>query len=294
MATWQTHINRLRGPGERRRKAGKTSSSFDAVAKLLHPGAVVVDAGCGESGDRFLARRCGFESVGIDLLPVKNRKGFVQADCSMAIPLTSQSVDAVLCHAMITLLPPATRWRFYDEVARVLKPGGYFSMTVYPLSGGFAFQQVVEQGRLDAAGFHRLRAGVFQRCQANPCRNRPTLETFEDITRIVTEIDEAPLFVKTGSIFLALLMKGTGKALVEFTGYGADDIGNVIDGLINADIMFGEDGEFLDLPWMTDYNEGNVSQGNVTFAIDMMAVGGQLKRWRTDDGPRYCANSVSV
>lgn len=158
---WANNLRRLRSCGAARKLP---SASYSALRGKLSRGDVLLDIGCGESNDRFLASSRGVVSYGVDLFPPKKRstKSFIRAD-ARRLPLQDARVNAVICQAVISLIPPDDRFHFYGEVFRVLKPYGYFSLAFYRLVDGWAIKPEHESARLVYLGFHHVRAGLYQK-----------------------------------------------------------------------------------------------------------------------------------
>lgn len=158
---WAERLNRLRSVGARR---DTPSAAYAALKGRLSKGSVLLDVGCGESNDRIIARRHGILAYGVDIFPPRERsvKGFVRAD-ARRLPFASVSVDAVICQAMIALIPPDDRFGFYVEVARVLKNGGYLSIVFYSLVDGWRIQPEHETARIAASGLNCIRSGLYQK-----------------------------------------------------------------------------------------------------------------------------------
>jgi Methylase involved in ubiquinone/menaquinone biosynthesis len=109
-------------------------SVHDRLAEIVRPGAgeVVVDLGCGSGRSlAALAARGGAAClVGLDLAASRLGEAaarvaearLVRADLTRPLPLATASVDAVLCHNVIELLPEPTI--LLGEVGRVVRPGG--------------------------------------------------------------------------------------------------------------------------------------------------------------------------
>ncbi|MGH3681828.1 MAG: methyltransferase domain-containing protein, partial [Natronosporangium sp.] len=106
----------------------------DAIATLTQPrpGAVVVDLGCG-GGVSLAATAARFPSarlIGVDLSvdaitrarPRLQGVPFVVADLAQPLPLVDRSVDVVICHNVLELLPDPAQ--LLGETARALRPGG--------------------------------------------------------------------------------------------------------------------------------------------------------------------------
>jgi SAM-dependent methyltransferase len=101
---------------------------YDIVAGFgLEPGAVAVDAGCGDGRHTLeLARRFGFRVLAVD--PVERsswaddeRVSFTVGSVE-ALPVSSGAADLVWCRDVLELV--ADLDRAYAELHRVLRPGG--------------------------------------------------------------------------------------------------------------------------------------------------------------------------
>lgn len=106
----------------------------DRLAEIVRPaaGEVMVDLGCGSGATlaALAARGAGTRLVGLDLHAPRLREaadrepaaGLVRADLTRPLPLAASSVDAVLSHNVIELLPDPTV--LLRELGRVVRPGG--------------------------------------------------------------------------------------------------------------------------------------------------------------------------
>ena len=101
---------------------------------FLHPGMIVLDAGCGDGKTtELLARRC--EVVGLDfsreaLISLRaQRPSLVSADlveCELPfLPFESEKFDAVTCVHAVSHMLRKDRARVAEELGRMLKKGGH-------------------------------------------------------------------------------------------------------------------------------------------------------------------------
>lgn len=131
----RTYFEAIAGDWERIRR-----SYFDdriaslAIAKLLAPGLVVADVGCGTGTLSFELARVAERVIGVDLsramISHANRlareRGIANVEFrrgdAEALPLRSRSVDAAFCVMVLHFLPnPA---RAVAELFRITRPGG--------------------------------------------------------------------------------------------------------------------------------------------------------------------------
>lgn len=162
---WANHLRRLRSVGARRTRP---SAAYIALKGKLSRGQVLLDLGCGDSNDRLIAHHRGVTAYGVDLLPPLKRTTdrFIRAD-ARRLPFANSSVNAAICQALVSLIPPDDRFHFYAEVFRVLKPRGYFSLVFCRLADGWAINSTYESARLTHLGFRYLRAGLYQKGNSN-------------------------------------------------------------------------------------------------------------------------------
>lgn len=125
---------------------------------------VYLDLGAGDSPDVLIASALGYRAFSLDLFPpfqhgqvcaelVKRKsKFYVQAD-AISLPFANHSVDYITSQAMIDLVPKNERLAFYQEVFRVLKIGGVFSLTGANLRCGYGYSQFAEANRARTLGW---------------------------------------------------------------------------------------------------------------------------------------------
>ncbi len=95
----------------------------------LQQGDVVLDLGCGVHSEDFAAVKHKIKLVGVDFDEQSGQANrlldeFKQADLNKTLPFNDNSFDVVYSRFVIEHLQNPTQT--YQEVCRVLKPGGYF------------------------------------------------------------------------------------------------------------------------------------------------------------------------
>jgi SAM-dependent methyltransferase len=115
---------------------GSDVDLLDDLLAALGPTPRVLDLGCGD-GRRTLANLEGAERVGLDFAragldlasAAVPEAALVQGDM-VRLPLATNTVDAVTAYHAVFHVPRERHPAVYDEVARVLRPGGAFLTTV--------------------------------------------------------------------------------------------------------------------------------------------------------------------
>lgn len=150
------------------------SVALDALGltKERIEGKLLIDAGCGDSGDADFFVAKGGKAIGYDLFRRKetytfgmsrvspngftfNRKSdFKIQDICEKWPQEDASVDYVVCNAVLDLMNQADRCMFYMECARVMKVGGGLAIAFNHLKNGHGYNLAEERKYLGFCGFH--------------------------------------------------------------------------------------------------------------------------------------------
>ena len=120
---------------------------------LIKKGDTVLDLGSGAGNDCFVARAQAGESgkvIGVDFTPIMiekarenaEKRGFNNVEFRLGdiekLPLTANSVDVVVSNCVLNLVP--NKKRVFNEIMRVLKPGGHFSISDVVLNGNLPLE----------------------------------------------------------------------------------------------------------------------------------------------------------
>ena len=114
----------------------------------IKEGDTVLDLGSGAGNDVFVARQIVGDSghvIGVDMTEAmiekanenKQKLGYTNVDFVLGeienLPLKDNSIDVSVSNCVLNLVPD--KKKAYDEVYRILKPGGHFSMSDIVLHG---------------------------------------------------------------------------------------------------------------------------------------------------------------
>lgn len=125
---------------------------------LIKPGDTVVDLGSGAGNDCFVARALTGETgrvIGVDMTEAMIAKakqnaqklGFTNVDFRLGIieqlPVAGNMADVVVSNCVLNLVP--NKAKAFDEMFRIIKPGGHFSVSDVVVKGN-----VPESMRKDA------------------------------------------------------------------------------------------------------------------------------------------------
>lgn len=137
----------------------------------IKKGDVVIDLGSGAGNDCFIARHETGETgkvIGIDFTPAMidkaranaevrgfNNVEFRQGDIEH-MPVTANSADVIVSNCVLNLVP--NKHGVFNEIFRVLKPGGHFSISDVVLAGALP-----EGLRKDAEMYAGCVAGAIQK-----------------------------------------------------------------------------------------------------------------------------------
>lgn len=138
---------------------------------MIREGDTVIDLGSGAGNDCFVARHetgAAGKVIGVDFTPAMIRKArenaeklgynnveFREGDIE-DMPVSDNVADVVLSNCVLNLVPD--KRRVIDEIYRVLKPGGHFSISDIVLSG-----ELPENLRKDAEMYAGCVSGAIRR-----------------------------------------------------------------------------------------------------------------------------------
>jgi SAM-dependent methyltransferase len=171
-------LNTLRGFGASRRIPSSAAEQAITWAKASHLKArTALDLGCGDSRDCLHFSQAGIATVHrMDLFPPhiyldqsnRNWANFIQGDIADKLPFADQSIDLIICQAVIDLIEPDARNGLYQEIRRILAPSGLFICYAQELSAGWGFTPKIEVAKLRALFPSVVAYGNIWRCHTIP------------------------------------------------------------------------------------------------------------------------------
>jgi SAM-dependent methyltransferase len=157
LSKWQAEY-RIGGiPSSIAKEPSQALLDFLAFLRTRHfpsSGSHLIDLGCGRGRNSIYAALQGFHVTSVDL--VQENFGFgtpnihaLTMDVGKHWPLADQSFDAALdVFCFKHLVTEFTRQTYVHEVARTLKPGGYFSLSLAGVDDGYYRQFLDPQSRM--------------------------------------------------------------------------------------------------------------------------------------------------
>lgn len=126
--------NRAYAESDREARAGPSAFARDLAARLP-AGAALLELGCGPGADAAFFARAGHRVVALDFATAviaRNREryrdvpgvSFAVADIGRPLPFAAGTFDAVYARLSLHYFPDAVTRRLFDEMRRVLRPGG--------------------------------------------------------------------------------------------------------------------------------------------------------------------------
>lgn len=150
-------------------------------------GGALLDLGCGEGRHAFAAARMGFRVTAADYEPLALKRArrikketnvpsvsFRRAD-ARRLPFRSASFDAVLDYGCLHHQPKSAWARYKAGLLRVLKPGGYYILSVFSPR----FRMFKSAGR----PWH-VAHGAYRRCFTRPDLAHLFADTFEFVAML--------------------------------------------------------------------------------------------------------------
>ncbi len=196
-------------------------------------GDTVIDLGSGAGNDVFIARRLVGESgkvIGVDMTPEmietaqeNNRKlGYTNVEFRLGgierLPVADNTADIVISNCVLNLVPD--KLKAYQEIFRVLKPGGHFSISDMVLTGDLhpALQSAAEMYAGCVAG--ALKKEVYIQVIKKAgfinvalVKEKPVAIPDEMLSRFLSEAEQIE-FKKNGSPLLSITVYGEKPELI--------------------------------------------------------------------------------
>jgi SAM-dependent methyltransferase len=143
-SVWDTSYQRLRHAERDLNPTGGWAASWMPILDRSSC-TQVLDLGCGTGGDCLALARRGLEVTGIDYSDVAVLRAqekarheglavvFLQADMTQPLPFAEGRFDAVMSNVAFHSFPDRLLRSILNEVARILRPGGFFLFHVNSL-----------------------------------------------------------------------------------------------------------------------------------------------------------------
>lgn len=142
----------------------------------IEPGSKFLDSGSGNGRNSIQLGLLGYEATGVEFVPEKvqsslekaqeleltDRVTFLNQSISEKFPMPDGSYDVVIDMTTMHALRRPERQRYYSEVFRLLKPGGYF--VFYAIGEGGAADKLLEQSPADEeSSYYMPESGAFEK-----------------------------------------------------------------------------------------------------------------------------------
>lgn len=193
----------------------------------IHTGDTVLDLGSGAGNDAFLARSLVGDSgrvIGVDMTPAMIQRARANAELVgarnvefrlgdiEALPVDDGEVDAIVSNCVLNLVP--NKVIAFEEMYRVLKPGGHFCVS-----------DIVSRGELpeSARGIAELYAGCISGAIDESAYVRLLEKAgFEDVRVVAEKVYDVPdeAFVGLAALDEILAYRNGGGALLSATVVG--------------------------------------------------------------------------
>lgn len=194
----------------------------------LHPGQTVVDLGSGAGNDAFIARSVVGASgkvIGVDMTPDMIKKarenavkvGFSNVEFRLgeleSLPVGGNSVDRVISNCVLNLVPDKAQ--AFQEMHRILKPGGKFGVSDVVLVGEFPeeLRQAAElyvgcvAGAMQKSDYlESLRQIGFEDIRVT---KEKILEVPEDLLAAYLSVEQRKSLAQSGVHVLSITVQGT-------------------------------------------------------------------------------------
>jgi arsenite methyltransferase len=196
-------------------------------ASKIKQGDTVIDLGSGAGNDVFVARRLVGESgkvIGIDMTQEmiekaqeNNQKlGYTNVEFRFGeienLPVSDNTADVVISNCVLNLVP--SKLKAYQEIYRVLKPGGHFSISDIVLTG-----KLPEKLQAAAEMYAGCVAGALQKedylnsirkagfASVSVVKEKPMTIPDTMLSQLLS-VEEIKAFKNSGSVILSITVYG--------------------------------------------------------------------------------------